>query len=714
VFVQTDAIQAELERILTSDEFSSSPRLVRFLRYCVEQSRAGQLDRLKESVIGVSVFDRAPGYDPKIDPIVRVHARRLREKLESFYNSGHGAEIVIQVPKGGYVAYFREAAPRDPVIQPFEASDVHVIAGTEPQRPRMTASVTVALCALVLIALGWIASRREFAPSRVQPLVNLPGSANDPAWAPDGKTIAFTWDGDRSQTPQVYILKKDESVPDRLTAAAQPEFRPVWSPDGRNVALLREIQAHQFAIVVVNAANRAERVVRTILLLSPASIPPALDWSSDGEWLVSSEQPSEGAEPVHLVLISPRDGKSWVITDPPNGSTGDLEARFSPDSKRILFRRGGHGDLFTLSLNGTTAPPPTQVTFQNAGVRGLTWSHDGKTIYFGSQRARGQFGIWRMREGDAVPAMITPDGAVAVSPAIDPLGRSLAFAQPAVDVNLWMYNVRRPVEPRLLVPSTQAEYSPAFSPDGKTLAFISDRSGTAQIWISALNGGQPRKVTSLQDGDLPMSPAWSPDGTKIAYFCRRNGLNYAYQTDVATGDTRTLRSGEEYALFPQYSKDGTALYYVSNAGNRFRIWRESLNQSGSAEPAAAEEVRFFRLSKDRQFLYFIRFQNPQQLVQLNLSSKEEQILWTFPDPLGSYDTWDVAGNRLFYVSSNQVPASSRLMVVDLSTGERRVLGGVRRLSGEWQTGIAASPDGEFAIAAQVDSDRTRLMVMRID
>jgi hypothetical protein len=39
---------------------------------------------------------------------------------------------------------------------------------------------------------------------------------------------------------------------------------------------------------------------------------------------------------------------------------------------------------------------------------------------------------------------------------------------------------------------------------------------------------------------------------------------------------------------------------------------------------------------------------------------------------------------------------------------------VRRLSGEWQTSIAASPDGDSAIVAQVDSDRTRLMVMRIE
>ncbi len=81
MLVQTDAIQAELERILSSRGFSSSPRLGRFLRYCVEQSLDGRFEELKESMIGVNVFDRPPGYDPKIDPIVRVHAGRLREKL---------------------------------------------------------------------------------------------------------------------------------------------------------------------------------------------------------------------------------------------------------------------------------------------------------------------------------------------------------------------------------------------------------------------------------------------------------------------------------------------------------------------------------------------------------------------------------------------------------------------------------------------------------
>ena len=64
--------------------------MVRFLRLTVERALAGQSDELKEYLIGVEVFDRKQSYDPRVDPIVRVEARRLRAKLKAYYE-GDGA-----------------------------------------------------------------------------------------------------------------------------------------------------------------------------------------------------------------------------------------------------------------------------------------------------------------------------------------------------------------------------------------------------------------------------------------------------------------------------------------------------------------------------------------------------------------------------------------------------------------------------------------------
>jgi TolB-like protein/Tfp pilus assembly protein PilF len=124
-----EGIRAQLERILSSAVFSRSGRLVRFLRFSVEQVLAGNQDCLKEQTIGIQVFDRKSDYDPRIDPIVRVEARRLRSKLKTYYLSGgRGDHVVIGLPKGTYVPFFRSRTER---IKTSSLADVPQTAGTE-------------------------------------------------------------------------------------------------------------------------------------------------------------------------------------------------------------------------------------------------------------------------------------------------------------------------------------------------------------------------------------------------------------------------------------------------------------------------------------------------------------------------------------------------------------------------------------------------------
>jgi serine/threonine-protein kinase len=101
-------VLAQLERVLRDETFARNQRLSAFLRYIVERSVDGRTDELKESVIAVAVFGRAPDYDPKRDSIVRTEAARLRSRLSAFYaDAGSADAVVIDVPKGGYVAVFR-------------------------------------------------------------------------------------------------------------------------------------------------------------------------------------------------------------------------------------------------------------------------------------------------------------------------------------------------------------------------------------------------------------------------------------------------------------------------------------------------------------------------------------------------------------------------------------------------------------------------------
>lgn len=111
VFASED-VQAELGRILSSPEFRHAERLTRLLRHVVERTLEGATDRLKESLLGREVFDRSD-FDPRVDPIVRVEASRLRKRLEDFYRRGGcPSGVAIGLPKGTYAASFERHTMR--------------------------------------------------------------------------------------------------------------------------------------------------------------------------------------------------------------------------------------------------------------------------------------------------------------------------------------------------------------------------------------------------------------------------------------------------------------------------------------------------------------------------------------------------------------------------------------------------------------------------
>ncbi|MEG9438542.1 tetratricopeptide repeat protein [Edaphobacter sp. HDX4] len=98
-----------MARVVNSPGLVSSARLCRFLTHIVNRTIDGDIDSLKEFSIAMEVFDRTSKYDPNIDAIVRVEARRLRSKLKAYYEEGPGTAdpVLIGLRPGSYVPVFR-------------------------------------------------------------------------------------------------------------------------------------------------------------------------------------------------------------------------------------------------------------------------------------------------------------------------------------------------------------------------------------------------------------------------------------------------------------------------------------------------------------------------------------------------------------------------------------------------------------------------------
>jgi TolB-like protein len=126
--ITPNTIWKEVARIGTSPQLRRSGNLRRFLTYCVERSISGNTRDLREATVGQAVFDREDGYDPRIDPVVRVEARRLRKKLAEYYSSeGKGDALRIELPKGSYAPRISWAPPLQPTAAEFKKMALAVL-----------------------------------------------------------------------------------------------------------------------------------------------------------------------------------------------------------------------------------------------------------------------------------------------------------------------------------------------------------------------------------------------------------------------------------------------------------------------------------------------------------------------------------------------------------------------------------------------------------
>ena len=127
--VYRSAVRQQLRKVLAHPLFKRSERMRRFLRLAVEHTLDGKAAELKEYLVGVEVFDRRQSYDPRVDPIVRVEARRLRSKLRAYYDSdGRSDAIVIEFVTGSYAPQIHVRAAPAPPPAPQPEPGVNTIA----------------------------------------------------------------------------------------------------------------------------------------------------------------------------------------------------------------------------------------------------------------------------------------------------------------------------------------------------------------------------------------------------------------------------------------------------------------------------------------------------------------------------------------------------------------------------------------------------------
>ena len=309
----------------------------------------------------------------------------------------------------------------------------------------------------------------------------------DPAWAPDGRSLAFVSDADGKDEAQIYVADVEDarSSPRQLTRLSGDLRSVRFSPDGKTIAVLyTEGAAHPGPLEAVEpVTGEAEsRVPVSRLELVDVATGEArpvsradlhvheYDWSADGARfaVVGSAAPGDRHWwTSKLYVLDAATGSDRVVYTPP---TQIAEPRLSPDGKSIAFIGGlmsdeGYtgGDVFVVAADGG-GPARNLTPGMRASARSLAWPRGTKLLF---------------------DAMV--DGGTAVQ-AVDLSGKIEVLAPG---------------------PSEAIEH-PAFSGDGAVSAVVrSSFSHPPELWAGEV--GKWQQLTHANDAQ---QPAWG-EGTSV-------------------------------------------------------------------------------------------------------------------------------------------------------------------------------------------------------
>lgn len=348
-------------------------------------------------------------------------------------------------------------------------------------------------------------------------------------------------------------------------------------------------------------------------------------------------------------------------------ATAVSEYALLPGTERIAFIRESHEtgtrEIWTVDAEGATEPVrltgtivPDLRTSPLAAERPepkaeLAVSGDGSRIFFTTARYyQAMDSIYSMRpDGSDLRTHTFHDAVIETAPSPSPDGTRVAyFTRTERGTKIYLLDLTSDRGwPQLLSPGADPDRNPKWSPDGTWISF--ERGGdtfvrnlssgaerrvvapqwgkvTGAVWSptadrlavkSSASGFDQVAVVDLESGELTAitraprehgAATWSPDGTLLT-FTMADGLGLSNQVVVAPADGHaeawTLTEGVGVREDPQFSADGSTIYYLETASNRTPdIWavpaaggtpRQITRSMGRLDPArlsTATEVTF--------------------------------------------------------------------------------------------------------------------------
>jgi acylaminoacyl-peptidase len=330
---------------------------------------------------------------------------------------------------------------------------------------------------LVLLFLSPLAAQPGKTPLQPMDIFRIQ-HADDPQLSPDGKRIVYVRvshdvQKDKRRSNLWIVYTEGQTAHEALTTGSHSDSSPRWSPDGKRLLYVSDVDGKPQLYVRWLDSGRTARL--TDLPAPPLS--PA--WSPDGNSIAFASFVAEPVKP--FVELPPKpEGAEWA---PPFKATDKLIYRF--DGRGYL--KEGHIQTFVIAADGGAVRQLTSGAFDQPAAtfapERLSWSPDGKSLVFAANRH--------------------PDGE------FNPLDTEV-YELTVADRSLKPLTDRR-----------GPDSSPVVSPDGKHIAYIGfdDRQQghqTTRLYVMDRDGKNSRVLTEKLDRSVA-SPAWIDDSDTVLF-----------------------------------------------------------------------------------------------------------------------------------------------------------------------------------------------------
>ncbi|HEY3204640.1 MAG TPA: protein kinase [Thermoanaerobaculia bacterium] len=602
-------------------------------------------------------------------------------------------------------------------------------AAERPRGVRPWVLLAAALASALVAALAtWRLSHREViaTPLQIARLARItpPTSHSEwPTWSPDGDLLAYA--SDRSGDFEIYVRRGGGGQDVDVTNDPGQDIQPAFSPDGGSIAFVSTRTSKTGLIKIGGTLSRNARTYGGDLWvvpslggaarrLAPDANYPA--WRPDGKAILYvtgpenrraiMEVPSEGGTPR---AILPSGDSTWEI----------VSIGCSPDARRVSFESqleqvflmpaaggkpervltgfshawdGSSEHLWALARDpegGTRVVrfeiepgraavrgAPRTISLVTAYLRDLSVSRDGRRIVVAEEETSRNLTRLPLAPGGGAPAgpeePLSTGRVIDSYPDVSPDGRRIAYISDILGhMEVWILDLETRRRQRLQLPGDDiAQGSPTWMPGGKELVVIRYLPGNEEDsgWIAALDGsraeellrGKGRGTITLRpspDGrsllmaevaggvqqvtryafatraktTLTDSPGdkfdadWSPDGRWIAVTASKDNALQLFRMPAAGGAMQQLTTGYERMRHPFYSPDGKWIYIQPSHRNVFRVRAEGgpLEQV-TRFPEAGLFLEEPTISRDGKYLVYCRENGGSSLWLMTLEDQERR------------------------------------------------------------------------------------------